>query len=184
MNDKHRFVSIIHGFGMTPEKMWFPWMHERLEKHGYGVEIPILPDPLRPTYEKWMRKIKPLAARWDESTVVIGHSIGGVLALRALEHVAKRPVRGVMLIGAPFASYPGVPEMHSGFAMPIDWSRLKKLAGKFTIVHSKDDVLSPHDHALRYQEMLGARLVLTNTGGHFIGKTAPTVWSEFQRLMR
>ena len=39
-------VVIIHGYGVTPEKMWFPWIHAELEKLGMAVNIPALPDPL------------------------------------------------------------------------------------------------------------------------------------------
>ncbi len=182
MSEQHRFVTIIHGFGMTPEKMWFPWMHRKLEAAGFGVHTPALPDPLTPTYRKWMAAMKSAVQRWDENTYVIGHSIGGVVVLRALEHLAAKPVRGVMLIGSPFAAFPGVKEMETGFAMPIDWARLKAMAGAYTVIHSKDDLLAPYDHALRYQEALGARLVTAEKDGHFIGKTAPLVWDEFSKM--
>jgi len=164
--------------------MWFPWIHKKLEADGFPSVVPALPDPLNPTMAKWMRAATPVAENWDERSVVIGHSIGGVLALRLLEHVCKKKIFALILVAPPFASFVSVKQMETAFAFPIDWRKLRSLAKNIVIIQSKNDPVVPFDHGFRYREALEAKLVMTKKDGHFIGRTASVVWREFQRMIK
>lgn len=166
-------VTILHGYAMTPEKMWFPRLHSELERHGIGVAIPRLPDPFRPNYKKWMKAATPYARAWTPSTMVIAHSLGGVLALRLLERVAKKRIGGLVLVSPPYASTVNVRPLVEFFEKPIDWARVRDMSRGIVIIQAKDDPLVPPDHAARYSEALLAQQVLVAKGGHFTGKKFP-----------
>ncbi|OGL72727.1 hypothetical protein A3C96_02005 [Candidatus Uhrbacteria bacterium RIFCSPHIGHO2_02_FULL_60_10] len=177
-------VVMFHGYAESPEKIWFPWLHRQLENAGVRVVATPLPNPLRPEFKAWFRAGRRSVPLWDENTVVVGHSLGGVLALRLLEKAAPKPIRGLVLVGSPFASIVSVKALMDFFDQPIDWADLKKKAKKIAIIQSHNDPFVPPDHALRYGEALGAKPTFTASDGHFIGRTADRVAEEIQKLLR
>lgn len=176
-------LVLLHGYAESPSKAWFPWVHKQAERLGWRVYAPGLPSPLRPTLPKWLKTVMPATRLWDRQTIVVGHSLGGVLALRALAKSGHK-VKGVVLVASPYASTVPVKELIDAFHRPIDWAALKKQARTYVTIHAKNDPLVPYDHSLRYQESLGAKLVLTKTQHHFTGRQAKPVWEEIQRLAR
>ena len=82
-------VTLIHGFNATPEMNFHPWLASTLRAKGYDVRVPELPLKAGETLEA-----EELMAIMDEKIgmltnedIVLGHSLGGVLALRYLEYV-------------------------------------------------------------------------------------------------
>lgn len=175
-------VVLLHGYAETPDRAWFPWLHRRLEESGMRVWSPALPAPLRPDFRKWIKAVAGRARTWTPETVVIGHSLGAVLALRLLQTTVKERVRAVILAGAPFASTLNIKALTQFFEHPVDWHRVRDMAETFVVIHAKNDPLVPFDHALRYREALGAELVLAEAGGHYTGKTAPIIAKAVKAL--
>lgn len=176
-------VVMLHGYGVSPEKMWFPWMHKELERLGVAVSAPAMPDPFRPDYKKWERTTKDLAARWTPQTVLVAHSLGGAFSLRMLERHAKTKLRAVILVAPLFASPFPAKQVLGFFDKPIDWWTVRERAEEFRILQAKDDPLVPFDHALRYQEALGADLTMFPKGGHFTGKKFPFLLSAVKKYL-
>lgn len=166
-------VVVLHGYGVTPEKMWFPWLHAELERSGLAVSIPAMPDPLRPDYKKWMDAVAPLAKTWTPDTLLVAHSLGTAFAIRLLETKVNVRLRAVILVSPLFASTINVKPLVKFFGHPIDWVAVRDRAREFTVIHAKDDPLIPYDHSLRYQEALGAKHVGRAKGGHFTQKKFP-----------
>ena len=166
-------VFMIHGYGVTPEKMWFPWLHAEIERKGVAVSVPALPDPYRPNFDTWLKFMTPFASKWTPRTLLVAHSIGGVLGLRLLERRTKVRLRAAIIVSSPFASTINVKPYVRFFERPIDWWAVRERAEEFTVMHAKDDPLVPYDHVLRYEEALGAKRFLLPNGGHFTGKKFP-----------
>lgn len=176
-------VVIVHGYGVTPDKMWFPWLHAELERRGVGVTIPALPDPFRPDYDKWMKAMAPIAAKWTPQTLVIAHSLGGAFAIRLLQFKAKVRVRAVILVSPLFAATINVKPLVSFFGRTIDWWAVRDRAREFVVLQAKDDPLVPYDHSFRYEEALGAERHLLNKGGHFTAKKFPFLLKTVERFL-
>jgi predicted alpha/beta hydrolase family esterase len=47
---------ILHGTGDTPTDFWFPYIKENLEKRGYSVWLPQLPNAEKPNLKDWLGK--------------------------------------------------------------------------------------------------------------------------------
>jgi hypothetical protein len=176
-------VVLLHGLAGSPNYIWLPWLRAELEKAGAEVWAPSLPSPLAPKLDVWLDATRDAAATWGPDTVIVGHSLGGVLALRLIEHVCPRPIRGVVLVSSPFSSIARFDWLVTFFDEPIDWAKLRSMASSFTVLNARNDIVVPFDHSLRYSEQLGARLVLEEKGSHFVGRKAPVVLAEAERMM-
>jgi len=175
-------LVLLHGFAETTDKVWFPWIHAKAEENGWRVWAPSLPNSLKPEYAAWMKAVRKQAKTWDQDTVIVGHSLGGVLALRILAEV-KVKVKAVITVGSPYTSTVNVASIMRFFDDPINWALVRQSAKKFVTIHAKNDPLIFHDEALRYQEALNSKLVMTPKDGHFIGKKAKAVWEELEKIV-
>ena len=70
-------ANLFHGTGCNSNSYWFPYVKQELEKRGYTVWVPNLPDADFPDIKKWL----PVAQKgeYTSETVIIGHSAGGPL---------------------------------------------------------------------------------------------------------
>lgn len=84
---------------------WMPWLKSELEKVGYVVNSPDLPEPYDPDYDAWSKVFEKLEI--GPETILIGHSCGAGFLVRWLsEHPVV--VARVALV-APFLD----PENHA-----------------------------------------------------------------------
>src|SRR5258707_431567 len=90
-------VVILHGTGETKESFWFPWLTKQLEKKGYHVSIPQLPNTDHPDLANWL----PVALQetYTPETVLIGHSAGGPLQLSVLENINVKIKQAIVVSG-------------------------------------------------------------------------------------
>ncbi len=81
-----RRAIIFHGTGGNPDVAWYPWLAGRLTARGYEVEVPHYPGVNVEPIAEFLPQV--LAAhKFDEETVLVGHSGGAALLLALLEHV-------------------------------------------------------------------------------------------------
>jgi leucyl-tRNA synthetase len=127
--NKTRFV-ILHGYTGSAKGNFIPWLKKELGSKGHEVETPELPDSQDPKeIEQVEHVIKN--CRFDENTVVIGHSLGGVVAMKTLMKL-KQKVSGLVLV-APAID----PVFHKAESRPFwknfkwnyDYNLIKKLTG-------------------------------------------------------
>ncbi len=88
-------VVILHGTGETKDSFWYPWITRELEKRGYDVSIPHLPDADIPSLKKQL----PVALKetYTPETILLGHSSGGPLQLSVLENIDVKIKQAVLI---------------------------------------------------------------------------------------
>ena len=68
--------AIIHGTKGSPEGNWFQWLSTELIKRGAQVTIPRMPTPEGQSLDNWLAAFSEQVGPIDQSTTVIGHSVG------------------------------------------------------------------------------------------------------------
>ncbi|RMD77237.1 alpha/beta fold hydrolase [Candidatus Dojkabacteria bacterium] len=81
-------VLFLHGFGSSGRKGWRIDFEKEMTKLGHKVYLPDLPNPLAPSFVEWENFIIEnylKAFDQNEKVVVVGHSLGGLLAFKLAE---------------------------------------------------------------------------------------------------
>ena len=79
---KHALV--LHAWYNKPENHWYPWLKKELGKKGYHVDLPELPT-MNTNLPDLAQQLKTAEKFITKDTVVIGHSLGSLLAMRLAE---------------------------------------------------------------------------------------------------
>ena len=121
-------VLIIHGWESNSTEHWFLEEKERLERLGYEVIVPDMPNTLHPKKEEWVQVVRDFNP--DENSVLIGHSLGGSVILRYLEETATK-IGKCIFIATPIkklgAGYEGIENF---LETDFDWEKIKESSEK------------------------------------------------------
>lgn len=147
---------------------WYPWLKTELEKKGYTTYFPDMPEMRKdmPNMNTILKHIESLHII-DDDTIVIGHSLGCLLAMRLAEqHTLKQMI---LVSGWDFDD---LTEGHTLFwKTKIDHVRIKRNVNNIVVIHSDND---PYYTAIAAEDMskrLGAKFVLIRNGSHFTAKS-------------
>lgn len=171
-----RFV-LLHGKGGSSDRNFLPWLKFELEKGGYEVEVPDLPNTLEPNDEEqtqWVLK----KCHLDEKTVVVGHSFGGLVALRLLERGIK--LKRVILVATPFTDKfldgKERPMISAAVKKGFDFKAAKENCGDFSLLYDEKDDVVPIGDGESFSEKL-ATLLTKKVGGepHFCAEVEADV---------
>ncbi|MFH1170211.1 MAG: alpha/beta fold hydrolase [Candidatus Vogelbacteria bacterium] len=169
---------IVHGWGGYPEEGWFPWLKQELEKKGFQVVVPTMPETDTPKIEAWVNHLANLVGQPDEETFLIGHSIGCQTILRYLERLpAGQYVGGVVLVAGWIHRLNGdlSPEeldiAKPWIETPLDLNKVKQGSKKFTAIFSDNDqftrLMAENEEIFKNQ--LGAKVIEEHSKDHFSG---------------
>ena len=89
---------IFHGTGGHPDAAWYSWLGGRLEARGYAVQIPHYPGVNAEPITDFLPRVL-VNHRFDEETVLVGHSGGAALLLALLEHIDTAISQAVLVAG-------------------------------------------------------------------------------------
>jgi uncharacterized protein len=140
------------------------------------VRFPNLPDSeVDPHYEPWRDRLAAELGRAGERPVIVGHSLGGSVALKYAGEVelADR-VAGLVIVAAPFW---GTSDWEREWALPEGWPGGRRLPPTH-LFHSRDDEHSPFSSLDRYAALLPDAAVHPQDGyGHLYdrGDLSPIV---------
>ncbi|MDD5721113.1 MAG: alpha/beta hydrolase [Candidatus Pacebacteria bacterium] len=183
-------VFIFHGTEGHPQENWFPWLKEKLEEKGCKVIVPQFPTPavVPAKIFEWFEVLKNYEQDIDENTIIIGHSLGGVFALRVLEKL-KYPIRAVFLTGTPIGVKPILnydrDSSFSGF--DFDWNTIKNNSKHFTVYHSDNDPYVSLGNGEQLAKELGVELSFIPNAGHFNARagylTFPDLLEKIRKIL-
>jgi len=175
--DKPRFV-LIHGYKGSPDMDFFPWLKTELEKRGHEVQVPQLPNSNAPEETEQVQYVLK-NCKIDENTVVIAHSLGCVIALKAIMRLNK-PISGLLLIASAmdpsFDKRPPRSYDVNRFSWDFDFEQIKRHAqGKIAVLaDSKEPFRAPYLKHLAH-ELHASLTEVDATQKHFNGKIEPAV---------
>ncbi len=172
---------ILHGTGADSSSNWFPWLKKELEKRGYKVWVPDLPNAEKPDIERYNNFL--FANKdwgFNSESIIIGHSSGAVEILGLLEAFPEDLiVKKCFLVGS-FMNDLGWEALADLFIKPFNFEKIKKHAKEFIFIHSDNDPYCPLEHARYLSEKVDGKLIIKEGEGHFSGEnvTIPEILEE------
>lgn len=176
-------IFIFHGTEGYPEENWFPWLKNKLESLEHKVIAPQFPTPpvVPAKIDEWFSVLDNYRQYLSQDTIIIGHSLGGLFALRVLERQEK-PIRAAALTGTPIGVHPLLnydrDSSFSGFS--FDWQKIKDSAADFIVFQSDDDPYVSLGNGQELAKNLGVELSFVPNAGHFNKKAG---YTEFPQLL-
>ncbi len=174
---------ILHGTGNNSQGNWFPWLKQELEKRGYLVWVPDLPQADKPNIKRYNRFI--FANKdwsFNEDSVLIGHSSGAVAILGLLQHLPEDIVVNTCILVSSFKDNLGSLDFQGLFEEPFDFEKIKKHSKRFLFIHSDNDPYCPLEHAQFLTEKLAGKLIIKKGQGHFNLQKGPE-YKQFPFLL-
>jgi hypothetical protein len=172
---------IIHGWGGNSKEGWFPWLKSELEKRGFKVYVPNMPDPECPKIKAWISCLKKLVGKADKDTYFVGHSIGCQAILRYLETLPKTAKVGgaVFVAGWTHLKIDAIEDEEPGsskIAMPwikkkISWNKILKHSKKFISIFSDNDPFVYLTDSKIFRNKLRSKIIVQHNKGHFSGSS-------------
>ncbi len=162
-------VVIVHCWEGYPNYCWYPWAKKELEKKGFNVVVPEMPETALPKLSLWLPKLQEVVPVPDEDLYLIGHSLGAITIMRYLEKLKRNQKIGGVVFIAGFTDNLGYKELESFFEKPIDFKKIKTKAKHFVAIHSDNDPYVPLKHGNIFKEKLGAEVIVKHNMKHFSG---------------
>ncbi|HWR00188.1 MAG TPA: alpha/beta hydrolase [Candidatus Methylomirabilis sp.] len=156
-------VILIHGWKGWPDNGWFPWLRKELEARGFTTEALALPNPVLPRKVVWATLVRD--AIKSPETVLIGHSLGCLAILFALQEYDGPPIRHVVCASG-FGRDFNVPGLYTWFDAPVDFAGVKMKARHWSVLHARNDRLVPYREGEWLAAELGVPVTVIDGKGH------------------
>jgi hypothetical protein len=158
---------ILHAWYSRPDDNWYPWLKNKLKQKGYEVYVPDLPTMYTnlPNMRKQLDFIKKNFII-DKNTLVFGHSLGTLLAMRLAE---KHQLKKMFLVAGWDFNDLSV-EHRLFWQTPINHAKIKKNVKAIYCISSDND---PYMTAFAVEEMskrLNGKFILIKGRAHFSKK--------------
>lgn len=175
--DQDANYVLLHGFTGSVEANFFPWLKQELTKKSKKVWAENMPDTSDPTIDKQVDFVLK-NAEFNENTVLLGHSLGSVVALKIVERL-KTPIKKLVL-AAGFAE-PGFLDHKRPFEPQIvpsefDFEAIKKNIGETILLRAKNDTAVPRERSEFVKSKIGGTIVdFEANDDHITGEIEPEV---------
>lgn len=128
-----------------PDRHWFPWLENELSTPRIHVEIQALPDSSSPDLNAWEAAAAESLGDPDDDLVIVGHSLGGITALKALD---ARPgdwsLGGLIMVSGFDIDVPTLPELTAFTGGTPDFLQLtNRVRARFAISSDHDEIVPP-----------------------------------------
>lgn len=181
-------VIIVHRWSGGAHEDWRPWLKSELEKIGYEVFLPDMPDTDEPIIKKWVSKLANVVGTPDQDTYFIGHSIGCQAILRYLETIDTR-VGGALFVAGWFnlenLEDEEVVEIAKPWVeIPINMEKIKSVLPKSILMISKDDPYAAFkENVDKFSQFVSTVSVFENAG-HFTESKDQSILDQFENLVK
>lgn len=168
-------VVIVHGWDGSPEDSWYPWLKAELEKEGFEVIAPQLPNPGSPRINTWVPALAAAVGTADEQTYLVGHSMGCETIARYVEGLPEgQKVGGAIFVAGFFERLTDIGDDENSRETERDWldtkpdfAKVRAHLGKSVAIFSDDDPFVPLENQDDFRDGLGSEIIIEHAKGHF-----------------
>lgn len=168
--------TILPGWTSTAQENFYPWLENELISAGKQSQTVVYKSALENSEQEI---ITDLADRitLNSETVLIGHSLGGVMAMKLLEK-SDTKIAKLILVGSFLK--PEFKDKARPFEDKLSWDfdfeAIRKNAAEVIILSDETDYIVPEDSGIELAEKLNGYLVrFKATSPHINGKQEPEV---------
>ena len=167
-------VIFIHGYRSSPKKKKYQIIAEELSKLGVDFSIPALPGGDYPHSKEWLEIINKEVKSSRKPLVLVGHSLGTRAVPLYLDKYNQKVDTVILFAAFNNNDFAKNRQRRNGnyadfFEYALDIDKIKKLAKKFVVIHSKDDESIDYQQGVEISQALGAELITYENMGHFSG---------------
>jgi len=160
---------------------WYPYVKEWLTNKGYRVWSPLLPQADIPDLKVWLPFVLG-NGKFNEESVIIGHSAGTALTLSLMENLVTK-VKKVILVAGFCSNITG----NDGRILKenYDWKKIKDTCDDFIFINSDDDPWGIDDKSGRELfNHLGGMQIILHGQGHMGSNKFKQPYKEFPLLVK
>ncbi len=173
---------ILHGGYSTPKSFWYPSIQRFLEGRGYSVWVPQLPVPEKPDLTNWLPYVVE-HGKFSESTILIGHSLGGALLLSVLEQLRSPVYKAIFVAAFGNSRWLKKESTEPMLKKRYNWKRMGQNARDIIIINSSADPWRCDEkQGLYLWKRLGGTLILRENEGHMGSDAAKQSYTRFYLL--
>lgn len=168
---------LLPGYHSDENTNFYPWLRAELNSQGKHVQVIPYYDFIDNKSETDILEYIVSYAKLDSEAVLIGHSLGGALALKLLEK-AEVQISKLVLV-ASFVTPKFLDKVRS-FEARLSWNfdfeKIKRNAREIVILSDETDYIVPKAAGEELQEKLGGRLIeFKAQSPHIKGPVEPMV---------
>ena len=167
-------VFVVHGWDYNPQMHWYQWIRKELEKKGFTVIVPVMPNTSEPEINAWVSHLKNVVGKLNKETYFIGHSIGCQTILRYLEKEKYNGKIGTVILVAGWFRLDHLESNEVAtiagpwIQTPIDFKKVRQKISKLTVFLSRNEPYGcVESNAKTFREKLGAKVIIKKNKGHF-----------------
>ncbi len=175
-------VFIIHGWQSNPQEGWKPWLKGELEKLGFEVHVPLMPNADYPNCEEWTNHLQKVVGAPKPNDIFVGHSLGCIAILKYLETHNQSIAHCIFVAG--FLRPIGYSELDSFFTKKLDYNKIRKNSKTFTAIFSDNDKYISLDHANDFKKYLNAKIIIEKNMFHFDAESGIKTFPLLLRLIK
>ncbi len=162
----------------TYTKHWISWIRRELNARGISTQVPLLPEPWSPVYEKFKAEFEKYPV--NESTILIGHSCGGAFLVRWLGDT-KQKIDTLILVAPWKIPEPGDSGREAYYGYTIDETISDRVKRIVMFISDDEEEDGKKSVEIFYKALGGERIELTDHG-HFTMDSMGT--DEFPELLK
>ena len=178
-------ILFVQGAGRGVHEEWDIKLVESLRRElgpRYEVRYPLMPNETNPTFATWRPALEKEFASLRNGAIVVGHSVGGTMAINVLaESAADIALDAIVLIAAPFIGKGG---WESEEIEPrLDLAERLPAGVPVFLYHGEDDTIIPVTHLELYAEAIPRAHVRRLVGrDHQLNNDLSEVASDIREL--
>lgn len=172
----------FHAFKDDSKGVFWPWLKKEIESRGGKVVFaPDLPNPSEPMIDEWVDFCLN-NHKFNEKTVIVTHSLGGVLAMKLLPRLTTK-IKKLIMMAPPsgFKLLDGQtrPALANCCDWKFDFQATKEKVASIIVLADKNDNLIRLESATELAEKLSAKhKVVIAEEKHFNSDAEPTILNE------
>ncbi len=177
---------ILQGAGETQSSFWLPYLKKELERGGYSVWLPQLPDNDNPNLKNTLPYVLK-NGEFNKETVMVGHSAGVPFILSTLENIKVKIKLAIMVAGLiePSTNDKSINNWQENFLQDkYDWKKIKANCKQFVFINAANDPWGCNDRQGRKMfDKLGGTLII-NEEGHMGSVKFNQQYKKFPLLVK